>query len=109
MTSIIVEYLPVCEKSPFPNPTQDKWEFKTHQEFKEWTQGYVCVHCLVDFLDFRGKEPETLNDWLDMGCGCEIEVIDESNLIQWDDVMYKSDEVKLTLEDYKKTMTEDIE
>lgn len=109
MKLIVVEYLPAGEKSPFPDPDQITWEFKTHQEFKEWVQDYVCVHCLVDFLDFRGKEPETLSDWLDMGCGCEIDVIDESNLIQWDDLMHKTEEVKTILEDYKKTMIKDTE
>ena len=106
MTGIIVEYLPFGEPSPFPEPDKCTWEFKTHQEFKEWVQGYVCVHCLVDFLDFRGKEPETLADWLNMGCGCEIEVTDDSNLINWDDKMIKTDEIKSVLEDYKKNISE---
>ena len=107
MSEILVEYLPWSEPSPFPDPTQNVWKFENHKDFKEWVQEYVCEHCLVDFLDFRGREPETLSDWLDMGCGCEIEVTDKSNLIHWNDQMIKTDHIKSVLEEYKRNMAED--
>jgi hypothetical protein len=95
--SIVVEYLPAGEHSPFPD------------EFKQWVQGYVCVHCLVDYLEFRGKEPETLAHWLDMGCGCEIDVADEHNMINWDDKMEKTEKIRTELDNYKQMMADAFE
>jgi len=85
--SIVVEYYPAGEKSPFSDPDKTMWTFETHEQFKQWVQGYVCVYCLVDFTSFNSRRPETLHDWLEMGCGCEIGVTDESNLIVWSDTM----------------------
>lgn len=104
--SIVVEYYPAGEPSPFPDPSVTEWQFKTHDEFKRWVQGYVCIHCLIDFFEFTGKEPETLHDWLHMGCGCEIGVTDDSNLIDWDDKMVKSDDYHKALDDYKQMMAD---
>jgi hypothetical protein len=106
MSEILVEYLPYGEASPFPDPTQNVWRFETHKDFKEWVQDYVCLHCLVDFLDISGKEPESLSDWLQMGCGCEIGVTDEHNMIKWDDKMEKTEYVQSELDNYKKMMAE---
>lgn len=85
--TIKVEYYPAFEKSPFPNPDVSEWEFESHEEFKEWVQGYVCVHCLIDYEEWTGKQPTTLGHWLHMGCGCEIGVDDTDNIIDWDDEM----------------------
>lgn len=104
--SIVVEWYPSGEDSPFPDPKTTEWEFGSHKEFKEWVQGYVCVHCLVDFLDFTKREPETLKDWLNMGCGCEIGVTDTDNIIKWDDKMTKTDAVKVLLDEYRKEMND---
>jgi hypothetical protein len=103
-SKITVEWYPYGEASPFPDSTATEWEFSSHEEFKEWVQDYVCVHCLVDFLDFTKREPETLKDWLGMGCGCEIGVTDQSNIINWDALMNKTDVVKQTLKEYSETM-----
>jgi hypothetical protein len=101
---ITVEWYPAGEDSPFPDPKAIEWAFNSHEEFKEWVQGYVCVHCLVDYLGFRGKEPETLKDWLNMGCGCEIGITDESSMINWNAPMIKTDEVKQILKEYREEM-----
>jgi hypothetical protein len=99
--SIVVEWYPAGEYSPFPDKEAPEWAFSSHEEFKEWVQGYVCVHCLVDFLDFTGREPETLKEWLGMGCGCEIGVTDESGMIRWDDKMIKTEETVTALNEYR--------
>ncbi len=84
---IIVEYYPAGEASPLPNG-ETVHLFKTFEDFKEWVQSYVCIHCLVDFYDFYDNAiPSTLKDWLDMGCGCEIGVEDPNDLIDWDSKM----------------------
>lgn len=107
--SIVVEYLPAGEHSPFPDPEKTTWSFNSHDEFKQWVQGYVCVHCLVDYLEFRGTEPETLAHWLDMGCGCEIDVADEHNMINWDDKMEKTEKIRAELDNYKQMMADAFE
>lgn len=83
---IIVTYIPSGESSPLPNG-KTECRFDDFQTFKEWVQGYVCIHCLVDFYDFNEKIPVTLSDWLDMGCGCEIFIEDDSDMIDWDSKM----------------------
>lgn len=100
-SKITVEWYPAGEDSPFPDPKATEWTFNSHQEFKEWTQGYVCNYCLVDFLEFTGKEPETLKDWLSMGCGCEIGVTDENEIIYWEDKMNMTEEQRLALDEWK--------
>jgi len=106
-SKITVEWYPAGEDSPFPDNSATEWNFVSHEEFKEWVQGYVCQHCLIDFLDFRGKEPETLKDWLDMGCGCEIGITDNGKIIKWDDQMKKTEAVQLLLDEYKKEIIND--
>ena len=84
---IKVEYLPFSTNTPLPDPTKTEWVFESHADFKQWVQNYVCIHCLVDFYDLKRQDPKTLDDWLTMGCGCEIDVTDEENEILWDDLM----------------------
>lgn len=106
---IVVEYYPAGEPSPFPDSSAREWTFDTHEQFKDWVQGYVCVHCLVDFLEFTGKEPVTLHDWLHMGCGCEIGVTDENNMINWDDPMIMTEKARTELDNYKQMMADAFE
>lgn len=106
---IVVEYYPAGEKSPFPNPDVNEWIFETHDDFKQWVQGYVCTSCLVDFLEFRGFVPETLADWLDMGCGCEIGVTDEDKIINWEDRMTLPDNFQTELYNYRQMMADAFE
>jgi hypothetical protein len=84
---ITVEYYPVfITTSPLPNGKQFD-TFNSHEEFVSWVKTYVCKHCLEDFKDFYGRPATTLDDWLDMGCGCEIGVEDPDNLINWYEAM----------------------
>jgi len=83
---IIVEYYPAGEASPLPNGSRTH-SFSTFDAFKEWVRNYVCIHCLVDFKEFAGRNPETIGDCLDMGCGCEIGITDETNMIVWNTKM----------------------
>ena len=84
---IIVNYLPVfLTSSPLPNGKQS-CSFSSYEDFKTWVKSYVCIHCLEDFEEFYERKPTTVSDWLSMGCGCEIEIIDESNAINWKDFM----------------------
>ena len=83
---IEVIYLPAGEKTPLPDGNVE-YEFNDFTTFKQWVQDYVCIHCLIDFYNFADKLPVTLGDWLDMGCGCEIFVYDEKNMIDWDSEM----------------------
>lgn len=87
---IIVEYYPSGEQSPLPNGER-MYKFDTFIEFKQWVQNYVCVHCLVDFYDFNEVVPSTLEHWLDMGCGCEIGIEDQDNIIDWNALMVLPD------------------
>lgn len=97
---ILVEYLPADETSPFPDPLEFQWRFEDHQSFKDWAQKYVCVHCLIDYEDFRGLQPKTLKHWLDMGCGCEIFVEDPQKLIDWDADMEYTEAYEKAREEY---------
>lgn len=84
---INVAYLPASSNTPLPDPTKQEYDFKTFDEFKQWVQGYVCVHCLVGFYESHLEHPKTLADWLDMGCGWEISVFDPDNEIDWNTEM----------------------
>ena len=106
---IVVDFYPAGERSPFPDSSKTQWSFATHEEFKQWVQSYVCIHCLVDFYDFNQKDPETLHDWLDMGCGCEIGVTDEQNMINWDDKMIVPDNYVKMRDDHIEMMTSAFE
>lgn len=106
---IVVEYYPAGEPSPFPDSTAREWSFASHDQFKDWVQCYVCVHCLIDFFEFTGKEPVTLEDWLEMGCGCEIGVLDPQNLINWDDKMAYPESYPEQLQNYKEMMADAFE
>lgn len=106
---IVVEYYPAGEKSPFPDTNAAEWTFNTHEEFKQWVQGYVCVHCLVDFYDWHRKDPTTLADWLAMGCGCEIGVTDENNMINWDDKMIVPENYAKMRDDHIEMMVSSFE
>lgn len=97
---ITVEYLPSDPVSPFPDSTQFTWKFETYSEFKEWVQGYVCVHCLVNFEELNGRQPKTLKDWLDMGCGCEIMIDDDRGLVDWEDEMKYTEAYLIERENY---------
>lgn len=80
---IKIEYIPsFITSSPLPNG-EKTYEFCTFAEFKDWVQSYVCIHCLVDFAMSNNRSPETLSEWLDMGCGCEIDIEDDTNQIDW--------------------------
>ena len=103
---IVVEYYPCGEPSPFPDPNEKEWVFESHEDFKSWVQGYVCVHCLVDFNEFVGRKPETLKDWLHMGCGCEIGVTDVDNTVNWEDRMILPDNFEQVLDDYQQMMAD---
>lgn len=103
---IEVEYYPDGEQSPFPDPNERKWVFETHEDFKSWVQGYVCVHCLVDFASIYNKTPTTLRDWLDTGCGCEIGVTDVDAAINWEDTMALPDSFEQELDDYQQMMAD---
>ena len=91
---ITVEYYPAYERSPLPNGDREH-VFETYHDFKEWVKGYVCIHCLETFKAWHGKEPETLADWLDGGCGCEIGIDDPDEQICWNDIMeYPTEYIK---------------
>jgi hypothetical protein len=107
--SIVVEFYPAGEKSPFPNPDVSDWTFNSHDELKQWVQDYVCIHCLVDFYDSHQKDPETLDDWMSMGCGCEVGVTDDSNMINWDDRMIVPKEYPKMRDDYVAMMVDAFE
>lgn len=79
---IKVTYMPAYERSPLPEDARE-YIFLTFQEFKEWVQNYVCTSCLLDFYDMNGEDPSDLGDWLDMGCGCEIEIDEGEYPIDW--------------------------
>ena len=83
---IVVTYMPADEVSPLPNNMKE-YTFESHVAFKEWVLSYVCGTCLIDFEDFYNKVPETLEDWLSMGCGCEIRIEDKNNMVYWNDGM----------------------
>jgi hypothetical protein len=83
---IAVTYLPAGEVSPLPGGLKS-YAFIDFDEFKNWVQDYVCVHCLVDFKEFTGKDPITIADWLEMGCGCEIDIEYDEGDIDWDSKM----------------------
>lgn len=80
---IAVEFMPAGERSPLPHGERI-YNFLSFSEFKKWVQGYVCIHCLNDFKDMTEKDPETIEDWLSMGCGYEIYIEDPNTLIDWD-------------------------
>jgi len=77
---IAVTYLPSDERSPLPGDVRE-CRFDDFTAFKQWVQDYVCIHCLLDFYQFTYKAPTTLGEWLDMGCGCEIFIEDENDII----------------------------
>jgi hypothetical protein len=83
---IVVTYLPAGETSPLPGGLKT-YGFIDFDEFKQWVQDYVCVHCLVGFKDFAGRDPETILDWLEMGCGCEIDIDYDKGDIDWNSSM----------------------
>ena len=83
---IQVEYYPAYEGSPLPDGNKC-YNFETFESFKDWVQSYVCRACLLDFKDCAGRNPETIKDWLEMGCGCEIGVTDDTNMIDWNSKM----------------------
>lgn len=83
---IKVEYYPSGEKSPLPEGNSE-YSFETFEDFKGWVQKYVCVHCLIDFYDCNDRKPKTIDDWLDMGCGCEIGIEDPQDMIDWESEM----------------------
>jgi hypothetical protein len=81
---ITVTYLPSGERGPFPDGATEG-VFNTHAEFKAWVKAYVCEHCLVDFEELTGRNATSIGDYMAMGCGCEVDVEDPNNLIDWDD------------------------
>lgn len=102
---IEVEYYPVfLIASPLPNKEKE-YIFQTYEEFKEWVQSYVCVNCLLDFELFTCRQPKTIHDWLEMGCGCEIGIADPDNIIQWEDEMIYTQEYL----DYREEHMEEIQ
>jgi hypothetical protein len=96
---IEVEYYP-SGSSLFPDPKSSKWHFANAQALYDWVQSYVCQACLVDFYEFHGKYPETLKDWLDMGCGCEIGITDNHNMIDWNYAMKLPDNFDQIVAEY---------
>lgn len=81
--TIAVRYLPAMNRSegPFGNYLNTQ-KFASQKEFVDWVYGYVCIHCLHDYKAFYGRDPETLGEWLDMGCGAEIEIVGDVNYRQ---------------------------
>jgi hypothetical protein len=96
---ITVTYGPAGEASPLPNG-KSEYTFTGFEAFKDWVQGYVCVHCLVDFYYCnRNTAPSTLKDWLEMGCGCEIYIEDPNDMIDWDIKMQLPDNFMELIDD----------
>ena len=58
--------------------------FKTAACFAHWVSQYVCEACLDDFEDFEGRKALTVRDYLSMGCGCESDIEDPNEIINWD-------------------------
>lgn len=83
---ITVTYLPAYENTPFKD-NETQCVFQSHEDFKEFVRGYVCNSCLKDFKDFCERDAVSVADYLDMGCGCEIDIEDPNNLIRWDESM----------------------
>lgn len=84
---IKVTYLPASSNTPLPDPSKHEYDFETFEEFKQWVQGYVCVHCLILFYEDTNNHPKTLEDWMSKGCGWEIDVSDPDDMIDWDGEM----------------------
>jgi len=80
---IVATFLPSGEKSPLPGGLEI-YAFFNFDEFKRWVQDYVCVNCLVDFKELMGKDPSTIEDWLEMGCGCELDLEYDEGDIDWE-------------------------
>jgi hypothetical protein len=99
---ILVKHLPANEASPLPGGLK-VYGFIDFNEFKEWVQNYVCVGCLVDFKDFTDRDPSTIFDWLEMGCGCEIKIEHDKGDIDW------SAKMKLPKEYFERTLHKGVE
>lgn len=106
---IKVEYLPLSNNTPLPDPSKSEWVFETHSDFKKWAQDYVCVYCLVDFYDSYKRDPKNLRDWMSKGCGCEVEITDEDKQINWDDEMSLPETYKDELEEHMQILADAFE
>lgn len=89
MNIIKVSYLPSDGANIFGTGERDH-EFNTFDEFVVWVRNYVCEYCLDDFREYANREPITIEDWLSMGCGCELDIEDDHDMIDWD---FKMNEV----------------
>lgn len=98
---ITVTYLPSGETSPLPN-NQEEYTFANVYSFYDWVQSYACFGCLVDFYQLYDKKPETLEDWLCMGCGTEISIDDTMDAIDWDRKMSLSDDFEQWVAEFTK-------
>lgn len=78
--------------SPFPDPSSNTHTFADAASFYDWVQGYTCAYCLHAFYEDQGKLPKSLADWLHWGCGFEIDVTDDDNIIDWDHPMTLPDD-----------------
>lgn len=106
---INVAYLPSSQNTPLPDPSKHEYDFKTFGEFKQWTQDYVCVHCLVAFYESHLKDPKTLKDWLSKGCGFEISVFDPDGMVDWDAEMLLPENYKEELEEHMQILADAFE
>ena len=79
---ITVEYLPA--DGPISMIPEGTIAFNTANEFVVWLSAYVCQSCLNEYKNFHDKEPKTVADWLWGGCGCEIEIHDPENMIDYE-------------------------
>jgi hypothetical protein len=81
---IKVIYLPAGEPGPFVDGAREGI-FESHDDFKSWVKSYVCGYCLEDFEEFTGRKAVSVADYMAMGCGCEVEVEDPENIVNWED------------------------
>lgn len=52
--------------------------FPVAGEFYTWLKSWVCKSCAGEY------EPKTVSDYMSTGCGCEIDVEDPKDMIDWE-------------------------
>lgn len=78
---IIVKYAPMGEKAPLYFGEDGTATFHSAPAFYSWVEKNICGCCMVDY---DGNDIDTIGKAFSVGWGCEINIIEGDDMIDWD-------------------------
>lgn len=82
---IVVEYAPMGERIPSYFHEGRTATFYSASAFYSWVEKNICSCCTVNY---DGEDVDTVGKAFGMGWGCEIDIVEGGDMIDWDAPIY---------------------